>query len=255
MNGLEALAVVAAGFGAGGVNAIAGSGTLVTFPTLLAIGIPPVVANVSNNIGLVPGTISGVHAYRGELVGQGLRARRLMIGSGLGSLTGSILLLRLPSDVFDHVVPILVIVAALLMLLQPRVSSLVTDARRRRGRDQTPEIALLPIVVCFFAGIYGGYFGAAQGIILLATLGVLLPDSLARTNALKNVLAFAVNGVAAVLFVAFGQVNWLVVALVAVGSVAGANFGARVGKRVPVPALRAFIVVLGFSVGLKMLLT
>ena len=255
MNGLEALAVAAAGMGAGAVNAIAGSGTLITFPTLLAIGIPPVTANVSNNIGLVPGTVSGVYSYRAELEGQGRRARRLMIGSGLGSLTGSILLLQLPSDVFDRVVPILVMTAALLMLLQPRVSAWVAEARRKRGRAQTPEIAPLPIIVVFFAGIYGGYFGAAQGIILLATLGVLLPDALARTNALKNVLAFAVNAVAAALFIVFGNVNWTVVVLVAIGSVIGANIGARVGKRVPVVALRTFIVILGFSVGLKLLLT
>ena len=248
-------AVALAGMGAGAVNAIAGSGTLISFPTILAVGIPSVTANVSNNIGLVPGSMSGAYAYRRELKGQGRRARLLFIGSGLGSLTGSILLLRLPSDVFDNVVPILVMTAAVLMLLQPRVAAWVAEARRNRGREATPEAGVLPTVICFFAGIYGGYFGAAQGIILLATLGVLLPDELARTNALKNVLAGAVNGVAAVMFVIFGHVNWLVVLLVAAGSVVGANLGARVGKRVPVKALRAFIVVLGFTVGLKLLLT
>ena len=248
-------AVALAGMGAGAVNAIAGSGTLISFPTILAVGIPSVTANVSNNIGLVPGSMSGAYAYRRELAGQGRRARLLFIGSGLGSLTGSILLLRLPSDVFDNVVPILVMTAAVLMLLQPRVATWVADARRNRGRETTPEAGLLATIICFFAGIYGGYFGAAQGIILLATLGVLLPDELARTNALKNVLAGAVNGVAAVMFVIFGHVNWLVVLLVAVGSVIGAILGAHVGKRVPVKALRGFIVVLGFGVGLKLLLT
>ena len=255
MNGLEALVVAAAGMGAGAVNAIAGSGTLISFPTILAVGVPSVTANVSNNIGLVPGSVSGAYAYRKELEGQRRRARTLLIGSGLGSFAGSILLLQLPSDVFDNVVPILVMAAATLMLLQPWVAKSVAEARRKRGRELVPETGVLPASICFLAGIYGGYFGAAQGIILLATLGVLLPDELARTNALKNVLAGSVNAVAAVMFVLFGKVNWFVVLLIAVGSVVGAVIGARIGKRVPVPALRAFIVVLGFTVGLKLLLT
>ena len=254
MTGLEALAVVAAGMGAGAVNAIAGSGSLITFPTLLAVGFPAVTANVSNNIGLVPGTISGAYAYRDELAGQGRRARRVAVGSALGSATGAGLLLTLPSKVFDNVVPVLVIGAALLMLFQPRVSAAVMRARTARDRPIKND-ELLPAIACFVAGIYGGYFGAAQGIILLAVLGVLLPDALIRTNALKNVLALTVNAVAAVIFLFSGHVAWEAVALIAVGSVAGAFIGARIGKRVPVPALRAFIVVLGLTVGVKLLVT
>jgi uncharacterized membrane protein YfcA len=250
VTGLEALAVIAAGMGAGAVNAIAGSGSLITFPTLLAVGFPAVTANVSNNIGLVPGTISGVHAYRHELQGQAQRARRVAVGSALGSVTGAVLLLTLPSQVFDNVVPVLVIGAALLMLFQPWVSARVTAARAGAPHSET-----VAAVVCFFAGIYGGYFGAAQGIILLATLGVLLPDALARTNALKNVLALTVNGVAAAIFLFSGHVAWLVVLLIAIGSVIGARLGAMVGKRVPVPLLRGFIVVLGLGVGVKLLVT
>jgi uncharacterized membrane protein YfcA len=252
VTGLEALAVMAAGMGAGAVNAIAGSGSLITFPTLLAVGFPAVTANVSNNIGLVPGSFSGAYAYRDELRGQGRRARRVAVGSALGSVTGAVLLLTLPSEVFDNVVPVLVIGAALLMLVQPWVSARVAAARAERGR---PHSEVTPAVFCFFAGIYGGYFGAAQGIILLATLGVLLPDELARTNALKNVLALTVNTVAALIFLFSGHVAWSVVGLIAAGSVVGARLGAMVGKRVPVPLLRGFIVVLGLSVGVKLLLT
>jgi uncharacterized membrane protein YfcA len=164
-------------------------------------------------------------------------------------------LLRLDSDIFDAVVPVLVIVAATLMLVQPRVAARVAASRESRGREAAPQAGAIAPVVCFFAGIYGGYFGAAQGIILLATLGVLLPDRLARTNALKNVLAGVVNGVAAVFFVIFGHVAWLAVALIAIGSVIGAAVGARLGRRVPVPVLRGFIVCLGYAVALKLILT
>lgn len=254
MTGLEAIAVLVAGMGAGAVNAVAGSGSLITFPTLLAVGYPAVTANVSNNIGLVPGSISGALAYRAELRGQGRRVRRLAVGSSLGSVTGAVLLLTLPTDVFDAVVPVLVIGAALLMAFQPRVSAWVVAQRAARARE--PRYGeLLPAVVCFAAGIYGGYFGAAQGIILLATLGTLLPDALARTNAAKNVLALTVNTVAAVIFVFSGHVAWLVVALIAAGSVVGARIGATIGKRVPARALRAFIVVLGLAVGVRLVLT
>lgn len=243
---------MAAGMGAGAVNAIAGSGSLITFPTLLAVGFPRVTANVSNNIGLVPGSISGVHAYREELGGQARRARRVAVGSALGSVTGAVLLLTLPSKVFDNVVPILVIGAALLMLFQPWVSAKVAAARAQRDK---PHTELGATIACFFAGIYGGYFGAAQGIILLATLGVLLPDELPRTNALKNVLALTVNAVAAAIFLFSGHVNWTVVALIAAGSIVGARLGAMVGKRVPVKLLRGFIVILGLSVGVKLLVS
>jgi uncharacterized protein len=167
---------------------------------------------------------------------------------------GAVLLLQLPTEVFDAVIPWLVITAATLMLLQPRVAARVAAAREARGRTAHVDAGLLAPVVCFAAGVYGGYFGAAQGIILLATLGVLLPDALPRTNALKNVLAMTVNGVAAVLFVIIGDVAWLAVGLIAAGSVAGAYVGAQIGKRVPVAALRAFIVVLGYSVALRLLL-
>ncbi len=248
---LEALAVVAAGAGAGGVNAVIGSGSLITFPTLVAVGYPPVTANVSNNIGLVPGSVAGALGYRQELVGQQSRARTLGLASASGGLTGAVLLLALPSDVFDAVVPVLVLVACVLMALQPRLARRLAERRSEDARDVGPA----PLAIAYAAGIYGGYFGAAQGVILLAMLSVFVPDDLHRSNALKNVLAGTVNGVAAVVFVLFAPVAWEAVALVAVGAVAGAWVGARVGRRIPPAALRAAVIVLGLFVALRFFLT
>src|SRR5690349_2873350 len=175
--------------GAGAVNAVVGSGSLISFPTLLAVGYAPVTANVSNNIGLVPGSMSAVFGFRRELEGQGRRARLLATGSATGSLIGAALLLTLPSEVFDAVVPILVIGAALLMAFQPRLSRWVAGRRQ----DDAPDVGPLPVLITFLAGIYGGYFGAAQGIILLTMLSILVPDDLKRSNAVKNLLAGIVN--------------------------------------------------------------
>ncbi len=250
MNGLEAIAVVAAGVGAGFVNAVVGSGSLITFPTLLAVGFPPVIANVSNNIGLVPGAVSGVIGYRRELRGQGQRARRLALGSGSGALAGAVLLLTLPSNVFDTIVPALVLLACGLMIAQPRLSVMVAERQAAGGRG----VGVAPLAVAFLAGIYGGYFGAAQGVLLLATLAVLVPDELTRTNALKNVLVGTVNGVAAVLFIVFADVAWDAVGLIAAGSVVGAAFGSRVGRRIPSTLLRVLVVLLGLTVAILLIL-
>ncbi len=251
MSPLEALAISAAGMAAGGVNAIVGSGSLITFPTLLAFGFPAVTANVSNNIGLVPGSVSGVYGYRKELKGQGRRARTLALGSGSGALVGATLLLTLPSKVFSSLVPILVLVACGLMIAQPRLSARLATRRAAAARD----IGWAPLAVTFAAGIYGGYFGAAQGVILISSLSVLVPDEMARTNALKNVLAGTVNTVAAVIFIVFAHVDWRVVGLIGIGSVIGGAIGARVGRRIPRDVLRALVVILGVGVALKLLLT
>ena len=251
MNGLEAIAVAAAGMAAGGVNAMMGSGSLITFPTLLAVGYAPVTANVSNNIGLVPGSISGALGFRRELEGQGSRARKLAIGSGSGGLVGAILLLTLPSGVFKAIVPGLVLLACVMMALQPRLARWV--AQRRPA--EAPDVGMAPLAVAFAAGVYGGYFGAAQGVILLAMLGVLVPDDLKRSNALKNVLAGTVNGVAALLFICFAHVAWLAVALIAVGSVVGGALGASVGRRIPAPVLRGMVICLGIGVAVKLIIS
>jgi uncharacterized membrane protein YfcA len=247
---LQGVAVVAAGMAAGLVNAVIGSGSLITFPTLLAVGYAPVTANVSNNIGLVPGSVSGVYGYRRELEGQASRARTLAMGSASGALIGAVLLLTLPSAVFVKVVPVLVLTACVLMAVQPKLTAWVASRRPDGARD----VGAAPVIIAFFTGIYGGYFGAAQGIILLATLAVFVPDELKRSNALKNVLAGTVNAVAAVLFIIFAQVAWEAVALVAAGAVVGGALGAQVGRRIPPIVLRSLVIFVGIGVSIKLFL-
>lgn len=238
----DALAIFAAGVAAGTINTVVGSGSLITFPTLVALGYPPLVANVSNNIGLVPGSMSGAYGYRRELAGQGDRLRRLLPASLVGSLTGSILLLSLPSDLFDSVVVVLVAVALVLVVVQPWLVRRLADRPwGQRRRDVTPALVLL----VGLAGVYGGYFGAAQGIILVALLGIFLDDHLQRHNATKNVLALTVNAVASVVFIVSTEVDWGVVGLIAVGSTIGGQVGARVGRRLDQRVLRGVIVAVG----------
>jgi uncharacterized protein len=247
----EAVGLAAAGLAAGGVNTVIGSGSLITFPTLLAVGYAPVTANVTNNVGLVPGSISGALGFRRELEGQRRRARTLATASALGGLTGATLLLTLPSDVFDAVVPVLVLLACALMVAQPRLSAWVAARRPEGARDVGPT----PLVLGYLAGIYGGYFGAAQGVILLAVLAVFVPDDLRRSNALKNVLAGTVNGVAAVVFILFADVAWSAAALIALGAVVGGQVGARVGRRIPHAVLRGLVVALGSVVAVRLAVT
>jgi uncharacterized protein len=240
----QAIAVTAAGFAAGGVNAIVGSGSLITFPVLLAVGYPSVVANVSNTVGLVPGGISGVIGYRRELKGQGRRAMTLACGTSVGALIGGILLLSLPTSVFDAVVPVLILLAVVLMAIK-RTPSSHADA------DHTAA----GTAAAFGSGIYGGYFGAAQGIILMSLLRFCFPDDLQRLNALKNVLAGVANGVAAILFIAVADVAWEAAALIAVGSVVGAQVGARYGRHIPSEVLRWIVVIGGAVVAVILLVT
>jgi uncharacterized membrane protein YfcA len=247
---LTAIGILAAGTAAGAINTIVGSGSLITFPTLLAAGYDPLVANVSNTIGLVPGSISGAVGYRRELQGQADRIRHLGAASLLGGTTGAVLLLTTPSDVFEDVVPILILVACALVALQPRLRQWQA---RRRPHDTGHGGAGLRATV-FATGIYGGYFGAAQGVILMALLSIFLADHLQRLNALKNVLAALVNGVAALLFMVFADVHWGAAALLAVGATAGGQLGATVGRRIPPELLRVLIIVVGVTVAVKLLL-
>jgi len=243
-----ALAILGAGFVAGAVNTIVGSGSLLTFPTLLALGYPPVLANVSNTVGLSPGSISGVIGYRRELEGQFRRALVLGICSAAGAVTGGILLLTLPGSIFRAVVPALILVACLLIAVQPQLTRRLVSIRR-------PHRIGLGLVGVFLSGIYGGYFGAAQGVILVALLGIVLNDGLQRINALKNVLAAVVNVVAALLFIAVTQVAWTAAALIAAGSIVGAQVGAALGRRIPGAVLRWTIVVVGVAVAVVLLVT
>jgi hypothetical protein len=244
---LEVVAVFAAGIAAGTINAIVGSGTLITFPTLLAFGYPPVTANISNNIGLVPGGVSGTWGYRRELAGQRRRLAVLAPMSLLGSVTGALLLLVLPAEAFATIVPVLLAVSLVLVVVQPRMQAALQARRERRGTGDGRGHAVLVAAGVYLAGIYGGYFGAAQGVLLVGLLGSLLPESLQRVNAAKNLLSLVVNAVAAVVFclVAFDRVSWAVVGLIAGGSLLGGLLGSGVGRRLPAPVLRAFIVLVG----------
>ncbi|MEV0357440.1 sulfite exporter TauE/SafE family protein [Nocardia sp. NPDC050697] len=254
MTPLEMLAVLVAGMAAGTINTVVGSGTLITFPVLLAFGLPPVTANVSNTIGLVPGSISGVIGYRRELAGQRARLARLGVASLIGGLIGAVLLLRLPERAFTAIVPVLIILALILVVVQPRLSRWV--ARRRAADDgAAPEHGgpVLFAAVCA-TGIYGGYFGAAQGVLLMGLLGVFVHDDLQRLNAVKNVLALIVNAVAALFFLVVAEVSWEAVGLIAVGSIVGGQLGAKVGRKLPPAALRAVIVVVGLVAVARLLL-
>jgi len=237
---------------AGTINTIVGSGTLITFPTLLFFGFPPLVANVSNTIGLVAGGLSGVQGYRAELVGQGSNLRRLLPVSFLGGVVGAILLFVLPESAFNAIVPVLIAAALLLVLLGRRLQAWA--AARHPDADSIGRRVLLTVGV-FGAGVYGGYFGAAQGILTVGIMSVLMAISLQRVNALKNVLVTLVNAVAAVTFmiVAWDRINWSVAALIAVGSIAGGYVGARVGRRLSPKLLRGIIVVVGVLAIAKML--
>ncbi len=247
----EVVCIALAGMAAGTINTVVGSGTLITFPVLLAFGYAPITANVSNTIGLVPGSVSGAIGYRTELAGQRSRALRLGTMSVLGGATGAVLLLVLPSSAFKEIVPVFIAIALVLTVLQPRINAWL--ARRQGG----PHRAHRPLTAAavYLTGIYGGYFGAAQGILLLAILGIALDQSLQRTNALKNVLAGLVNGVAGVYFIfAAPHVAWGPAALIAGGSIAGAQLGARYGRRLSPDALRVLIVIVGISAILQLVL-
>jgi hypothetical protein len=254
----EAAALLAAGLAAGTINTVVGSGTLITFPTLLAFGYPPVTANVTNTVGLVPGVLSGVHGYRRELQGQ--RARLLLLGSAsvLGGVTGAILLLTLPEGAFKAIVPALIALALVLVVVQPALGRWVArrqaarGARGQAGRAQARGGPVLWALV-FGTGVYGGYFGAAQGVILIGLLGIAFTDGLQRINAAKNVLAALVNGVAAIIFIAVSHVAWGAAGLIAAGSILGGQLGARIGRRLPPLALRIVIVCVGIVALVKLL--
>jgi uncharacterized protein len=300
---LQDLVIFAAGIAAGMINVIVGSGTLITFPILLAFNYPPVLANVSNNVGLIPGSVSGAIGYRAELSGQRDRVLRLGSASLSGGLVGAILLLVLPASAFQEIVPALILVALVMVVAQPKLATWV--AARKAGalagagfgaapgppgtgpavpglasgpasglasglasgggtatavatRTATKPVAAdvggpLLWVLVFCTGIYGGYFGAAQGVLLIGLLGVALEDSLQRINAVKNILAALVNGIAAVVFIMVSHVAWAPAALIALGSVIGGQAGAKVGRKLSPWTMRAVIVCVGVAALVKLL--
>jgi uncharacterized protein len=251
VDALSALAIAGAGVAAGAINVVVGSGTLITFPTLLAVGYSPLVANVTNTVGLVPGSLSGIHAYRRELSGQGRRAAFLGIFSSIGAVIGALLLLWLPETSFRRVVPYLILLACVLMAVQPRLTKWLRPTgpptRRFGHRGQ------ILYVVVFATGVYGGYFGAAQGVILIAVLAIFISETLQRLNAVKNVLAMLANLVAGIIFAVSGHVSWEAAAILAVGAIVGGQVGGVFGRRLPPLALRIAVVVTGVAVAVVLL--
>jgi uncharacterized protein len=238
---LEAVLVVLAGFGAGALNAVVGSGSLITFPTLVAVGLPPLTANVSNTVGLVPGAVASVYGYRRELTGLRSTLRHLLPATGLGALAGVVLLLLFPETVFEAVVPALVGLAVLLVLLQPLVA--------RRAAVKGPRVGTAPWLwgAVGLTGVYGAYFGAAQGVLLIGVLGLGTALHLQQANAVKNVLAGSANLVAGLAFAVVAPVDWTAALLVAVGASAGGLLGARFARRLPTRVLRGVVVVVGLA--------
>ncbi len=251
--------IALAGVAAGAINAVVGSGTLVTFPTLVALGYPPVTSTMSNAVGLVAGSFSGTWGYRRELRGQWQRLRWQMPASFVGAGVGAWLLLHLPEKVFTQVVPVLLIGALILVVIGPRIQ----EWARRRAEERAVRLSTCRpdgwwrwCSATFAIGVYGGYFTAAQGILLMGAMGALLPEDMQRMNAAKNLLSLIVNVVAAVAYtlVAFDRISWPAAGLIAVGSLVGGFLGAHYGRRLSPNALRAFIVVVGL-IGLYRLLT
>ncbi|GAA2520609.1 sulfite exporter TauE/SafE family protein [Winogradskya humida] len=257
---LQALAILAAGFWAGMINVVVGSGTLVTFPVLLLFGYSPLVANVSNNIGLVGGGITGTLGYRSELAGRAATLKRLLPASALGGITGALLLLVLPAGAFQTIVPVLIVVGLVMVVWGPAIQR---AARRRRAHVPAvattadpleaagpgPHYRVAIVAGVYVLGIYGGYFGAAQGVLLVGLLSVLTTATLQSITGLKNLLTTVVNAVAAVTFMAVSwhSVNWTVVLLISVGSALGGVAGARVGRRLSPVLLRTIIVIVGLA--------
>ncbi len=249
MTPLHAIAIFAAGMVAGTINTVVGSGTLFTFPVLLGFGYPPVVANVSNTVGLVPGSVTGALGYRRELTGQRSRVLTLATASVIGGVIGAVLLLSLPASAFKAIVPAFIAVALVLIVLQPRLSRLLAE-HRPDGRERPGPIVLLGVLL---GGVYGGYFGAAQGIMVLAILSVSLDDELQRLNAVKVILTGLVNLVSGIIFIFAAHVAWGAAGLIAGGSLIGGVLGSRYGRRLSPTALRAIIVVVGITAIVRLL--
>lgn len=250
--------IVLAGVGAGAVNSLVGSGTLITFPTLVTLGFPPLTATISNSIGLVAGGVSGTWAYRRELRGQWDQLRWQIPGSLTGAVLGAYLLLHLPEAVFNRVVPVLLVGALVLVVVGPKIQANAQRRAEQAGRslDQLSRGRMVALTLGTFAvAVYGGYFSAAQGILLIGVMGVLLPESMQRMNAAKVLLTLLVNVVAALAYIitAFDRISWEAAALIAAGSLIGGYLGGHYGRRLSPNALRAAILVVGL-IGLYRLL-
>lgn len=254
MSLLDGTIILVAGIVAGIINVVAGAGTLITFPTLLALGIPPLTANVSNTVGLVPAAITGTYGYRRELIGQWRSVGVMAVFSAIGGLVGGMLLLVLPAATFSMVVPYLLLLAALLSAIQPRIARFVRRKPTGIVADTRPVTFGLVLGI-LGTGVYGGYFGAAQGVVLLALLGILWSTDMHKANGAKNVLAGIANMVSAVIFISSGTVDWKIAILVGVGSATGGWLGARIGRSLPAKVLRTILVVVAVSAAIVLFIT
>jgi uncharacterized membrane protein YfcA len=240
--------LAAAGTCAGAVNAIAGGGSLISFSALLAVGYSPVTANVTNTVGVLPGYLGGSIGYGPELRGQGLRVSRLALTGAVGALAGAVLLITAPAEVFEVAAPVLILISCALLAAHPRLTRWL--AVRGTGGDRSVALH----VGQFAAALYGGYFAAGFGVLLLAMLALLLPgENLQRLNALKGVLSLLIGAVAAATYAVLGPVAWSAAGVMAVGSYVGGHAGVRAARRLPAAALRWGIVILGTAVALVLL--
>jgi uncharacterized membrane protein YfcA len=259
LTGVDLLLVGLAGVGGGAVNAIAGGGTLITFPTLTAIGLPPVSANVTNTVALSPGYLSGTLAQRRDLRGQARRLERLIPAGVVGGIVGGILLLLTGDALFRELVPFLILAASALLAFQERIRLALLrrlETRPARGRPTPTGVGGADdpdggraIATAFGASAYGGYFGAGLGVVLLAVLGIAIDDSLTRLNALKQAISFAVNSATAVFFLFSGRVWWLAALCTGVGAIVGGAIGGRLAHRLDPTLLRRIVVAIGVAIG------
>lgn len=244
---LDTLAMIevgAAAMAGAAVNAIAGGGSLITFPVLVAVGLPPVTASVTNTVAMCPGYLGATLAQRKDLAGQGSRAARILPIAALGGAAGAVILLETGARAFKVIVPFLIFTAAILVAMQPRLGRWLASRDRTGGAERW---AALPVGL---AAIYGGYFGAGMGVMVLAALGTMIADSLVRINALKQSVSLVVNVTAALVFVAFGPIDWVITIVMAVCAIVGGALGGMLSARVPAKVLRALIVVLGVSISI-----
>jgi uncharacterized membrane protein YfcA len=254
--------LAAAALVAGAVNAVAGGGSLLSFPALLAVGYPALTANVTNTVALTPGYFGGTLGYRRELEGQRARAVALGATSAVGAVLGAFLLLVSSAELFERLVPFLIFLACGLLAAQPRLARLVRE-RRDPADDPPPPAAAraglgahtAPLLAAqFLAAVYGAYFGAGVGIMMLAILGIFVADRLQRLNALKGLLSLLINLIAAVSFVLFADVSWVAVAVMALASLLGGQLGVVLARRLDDRALRWLVIAFGVAVGLRLLL-
>lgn len=240
---LTSTLIFLAGLGAGTINAVVGSGTLITFPALVAFGVPPQAATMSNALGLIPGNIASSFGYREDLRGSGDKLKRWIPASMAGSLMGAALLVILPEKSFELIVPVLIVLALVMVVIQPRLQKYL----KARQSNAVTHSTIAVYCVLFFTAIYGGYFAAAQGIILIGLLGIVLDEPLQTINGYKNVLVLFVNLVSATAYtvIGFNKISWMAVVLVAAGSLVGGYVGARIGRELNPTVLRAVIVILG----------